>query len=290
VVLARVLLLLAVIVWGWTFVATKVCLEHLDPFSLLGARFLIALPVLRVLMLIRGIRFELGGHRRSLFLASGIFLAHFTLQVTGLMYTSATHTGWIIAITPLVLALLARLVLGERIGRHTVAGIVVATFGILLLVSRGDLRGLDWISSAGDVLVLASAHTWALYTIAIRNPSRSRHPLAVTLAVLLPATVVLVALALVRFDLAVWRALPGEAWFALLFLGVLGTALAHWFWQEGVARIGAARAGTFLYLEPLATTALAVPYLGEPLTMATVAGGSLVLAGVWLSHRRLEPE
>jgi drug/metabolite transporter (DMT)-like permease len=88
----------------------------------------------------------------------------------------------------------------------------------------------------------------------------------------------------------VWRALPGEAWFALLFLGVLGTALAHWFWQEGVARIGAARAGTFLYLEPLATTALAVPYLGEPLTMATVAGGSLVLAGVWLSHRRLEPE
>ena len=62
--------------------------------------------------------------------------------------------------------------------------------------------------------------------------------------------------------------------------------MAHWFWQIGVSKVGAARAGVFLYLEPLATTALAVPYLGEPFGMATLIGGGLVLCGVWIAQSR----
>jgi drug/metabolite transporter (DMT)-like permease len=62
--------------------------------------------------------------------------------------------------------------------------------------------------------------------------------------------------------------------------------LAHWFWQEGVARLGAARAGVFLYLEPLATTGLAVPYLGESFGLFTAVGGAMVLAGVYLAERK----
>ncbi len=65
--------------------------------------------------------------------------------------------------------------------------------------------------------------------------------------------------------------------------------LAHWLWQLGVARIGAARAGLFLYLEPLATTALAVPYLGEPFGWSTGLGGLLVLLGVSLAEHRVDP-
>ena len=73
---------------------------------------------------------------------------------------------------------------------------------------------------------------------------------------------------------------------ALLALSFLGTALAHWFWQEGVARVGATEAGIFLYLEPIATTALAVPYLGEPFGIYTAFGGALILLGVWWAQRR----
>jgi drug/metabolite transporter (DMT)-like permease len=72
---------------------------------------------------------------------------------------------------------------------------------------------------------------------------------------------------------------------ALLYLAIPGQALGHWFWQEGVAQLGAARAGLYLYLEPLATLALAVPLLGEPFGLFTALGGALVLAGVWVGQR-----
>ena len=80
--------------------------------------------------------------------------------------------------------------------------------------------------------------------------------------------------------------LPAEPLFAILFLGVFGLGIAHWFWQEGVGRIGAARAGLFLYIEPLATTALAVPYLHESFGLFTAVGGTLVLAGVYIAERQ----
>jgi drug/metabolite transporter (DMT)-like permease len=72
----------------------------------------------------------------------------------------------------------------------------------------------------------------------------------------------------------------------MLYLGLISLAIAHWFWQEGVARVGAARAGLFLYLEPLATTALAVPLLHEQFGAFAVIGGIMVLGGVYWSQRR----
>jgi len=284
VILARSLLLAAVVIWGWTFVATKICLEYLSPLELLAARFLVALPVLFALVRLKGVGLEFRGAGRSISIGAALFTLHFVVQVTGLESTTATNTGWIIGITPLVMAVAARLVLGERIGRRGVAGIAVATAGIVLLVTRGNPFALEWKGTAGDWLILASAHTWAFYTIAIRDAARKRDPLAVTFAVLLPSTVVVASWVALRSDWRSLPSLPGQAVVALLFLGVLGTAAGQWFWQVGVARLGAARAGTFLYLEPFATTALAVPLLGEPLGATTLAGGLLVLAGVALSQ------
>ncbi len=120
----------------------------------------------------------------------------------------------------------------------------------------------------------------------MRDLARGSSPLAVTASVLTPATIVCTGAIACSSDLSRFARLPAEAVVSLLFLGVLGMAVAHWFWQHGVAAIGAAQAGTFLYLEPLSTTALAVPYLGEPCSAYTIAGGLLVLAGVWLSQRR----
>jgi len=164
-------------------------------------------------------------------------------------------------------------------------GILVATLGILVLISKGHLSNIAWLKSRGDWLILLSAHTWALYTISTRDLSRSRHPLAVTLIVFTPLTVVCLTTMVFTSHLSTFVSLPIPPVLAMLFLGVLGTA-AQWFWQEGVARLGAAKAGVFLYLEPLATTALAVPLLGESYGRFTAFGGVMVLAGVWWAQRR----
>ena len=283
---AQLLLLCAVVIWGWTFVATKICLAYMSPIELLGLRLLIAVPVLVVLAVLRGSVRPLRLPLRPVLLGSMLIGVHFYIQITGLEYTTATNTGWIIAVTPVVLALASHLILGERVSRGLAYGILVATLGIVVLISGGRLTDLGWLGSVGDWLILASAHTWALYTIAVRGLARSENPLVVTIAVLLPATLVSAVILLFVSDGSKFLHLPADALFALLFLGVFGMALAHWFWQIGVARVGAARAGVFLYLEPLATTALAVPYLGEPFGIATLVGGALVLLGVWIARSR----
>lgn len=284
---SRLLLLICVIIWGWTFVATKIALGYVTPVELLGLRFLIGLPILFAVIRIKKVRLEFTptGRRQILF-GSAIITIHFLIQITGLKYTSATNTGWLISVTPLVMAVLSYLVLKERLGAREIAGIAIATAGILLLVSRGDLTSVHWLSSVGDWLVLASAHTWALYTIATRDLSRSSNPVAVIFMVLLPSGILILLYMTFVSDWTTFLHLPLDAVVALLFLGVLGLAMAQWFWLEGVADIGTARAGVYLYLEPVATTALAVPYLGERFTWATAVGGGLVLAGVFWAQRR----
>jgi drug/metabolite transporter (DMT)-like permease len=280
-----VLLALTALIWGSTFVATKVCLRYLSPIELMAFRITLAMPVLWALIKISRVPFSLGRHKGQLGLASLVIAAHFFIQITGIKYTTATNTGWIISLTPLVVAALASIFLRERLTFKIILGIMIATIGIILLISKGRIGQLDWLSSYGDWLVLASAHTWAIYTIMTRDISRTLNPLVVTFVLLLPSA--LISLGYVAF-FSEWQnflVLPSEAIISLLFLAILGTALGHWFWQLGISRIGASRAGIFLYLEPIATTAVAVPYLHESLGIFTLMGGLAVLLGVWISQK-----
>ena len=273
-----------VVIWGWTFVAMKILLEVVNPIELVGLRFGFGLPILFVLVRAKRIPLAFAARDiRPLALGAGLVCFHFLVQPLGVDKTSATNTGWIIAVTPLVLALLSAWLLHERVGRAQVTGIAIASAGIGLLISRGDLTNL-WSGSVGDWLVLSTAFSWALYTIATRDLSRRCSSLAVTLVVFLP--VALGALVYIAFHsgTALFAAFSARAWLALAFLATLGT-LAQWFWQVGVARLGAANAGMFLYLEPLATTALAVPLLGEDFGAFGALGGALVLFGVWWAER-----
>jgi drug/metabolite transporter (DMT)-like permease len=284
--IAWLYLLLCVTIWGWTFVATKLCLKYLDPVELLAVRLVIGVPFLWLVVAAKKIRLTFGSKdRKAILLAAAIIVIHLLIQAFALKYTSATNTGWIIGVTPLVMAVMAFFILKERLSRMAIFGVVIATVGIVLLVSRGNMASLNWFRAGGDWLILISTHTWALYTIVVRNITRAHHPLAVTFAVLIPGTIVMLFYLVIRSDWSRIIAMPLEGYLAMAFLSILGLAVAHWFWQEGVARIGATRSGIFLYLEPLATTALAVPLLGEQFGLLTGAGGLLVLAGVYIAQR-----
>ena len=284
--LPHFLLLFTVIIWGWTFVATKILVAELHPVEIVAARLAIGIPVLGALLLAKRVpvRFT-RADLKALGVGGSIFGVHFVIQAAGLVTTTATNTGWIIAVTPLALAGLSFVALGERIGRQGVAGIAIATAGIVLLVSRGRVADLAWLGSIGDWLILLSTVTWAVYTVATRNLVRRQDPLAVTLGIFAVAGVGVAAVIAFSDDLGRIRALSWQATAALLYLAIPGMAIGQWLWQEGVARLGAARAGLYLYLEPLSTVAAAVPLLGEPFGPVVIAGGGLVLAGVYVGQR-----
>ncbi len=284
--LIRLLLLFTVVLWGSTFVATKILLPYINPAELLGLRMLIGLPILGAVVLIRKAKFNFTRKEwLSLMLGSAVLTAHFLIQITGLKYTTATNTGWIISITPLILAVISYFFLKEVLGKWAIIGIAVATLGVLLLFSKGNFSSIVWLRSTGDWLILVSAHTWAIYTVVIRTVTKTKDPLAVTFAVLLPTFIIMVGYLIWHNQWPAYTSLPMDATISLLVLAVLATALAQWFWQEGVAKIGAAKSGIFLYLEPLSSTALGVAYLNEPFGLFTAIGGLMVLAGVYLAER-----
>jgi drug/metabolite transporter (DMT)-like permease len=281
----RILLLSAVVIWGWTFVATKILVAELNPVEMLAMRLFIGVPVLGVLLLVR--RVPLSFTRADVLpLVSGgmILVCHFVIQIAGLETTTATNTAWLISVSPLAIVLLSFVVLREPVGRSTVAGLAVASAGIVLLVSGGRLTELGWLRSTGDWLILVSAFTWAIYTVATRNLSRRRPALAVTFVIMLVAAAVAAVLVWLWGDLGRVRSLTPRGVAAILYLAIPGLALGQWFWQEGVARLGASRAALYLYLEPIATLALAIPLLHEPFGLAAALGGALVLAGVYLGR------
>jgi drug/metabolite transporter (DMT)-like permease len=285
--LPHILLLAAVIIWGWTFVATKILVAELGPVDIFALRLAIGLPVLGLILLVKRVplRFD-RGDGLPLILGGAVLALHFPMQIAGIVTTTATNSGWIIAVTPLVLGVLSFLFLRERIGWRGAAGIAVATAGILVLVSRGRLGDLDWLESTGDWLVLASAHTWALYTVLTRDLSRRRDPLAVAFGILVFSAIFTAVPFVTTAQLADIRALSPRGLASILYLAIPGTALGQWFWQEGVRRLGATRAGMYLYLEPLATLALAVPLLGEPFDLIVAIGGGMVLVGVYLGEAK----
>ncbi|MBI4887547.1 MAG: DMT family transporter [Acidobacteria bacterium] len=288
--MARILLLSAVIIWGWTFVATKILLAEIGPIEIIALRLAIGLPFLALVVLVRRVPLRFApADARPLLLGGAILTLHFLIQIGGLKTTTATNTGWIVSVSPLALAVLSFVFLRERIGWRGVGGIAIATAGIVLLVSRGRLTDLRWLQRTGDWLELASAHTWAFYTVATRDLARRRDPLAVAFAILLIAAALTAVIVAATGDTAGVRSLSPRGLAALLYLAIPGLALGQWFWQEGVRTLGAAGAGFYLYLEPIATLTLAVPLLGEPFSLFVVFGGGLVLTGVYIGQSKPSP-
>ena len=121
--LPRVLLLSAVVIWGWTFVATKILLAELGPIEIFALRLAIGAPFLGGVLLVKRVPLRFArGDAQPLFLGGATFTLHFLVQIAGLVTTTAINAGWIISVSPLALAVLSFLFLRERIGWSGVAG------------------------------------------------------------------------------------------------------------------------------------------------------------------------
>ncbi len=277
-----------VVFWGGSFVASKQALVELSPTSLLFARSALGA------LLVTGAAIARRQWRplRRADAAQGIRLCVFgilltqLLQAYALRQSSAATTSWLVALGPIVTALLAWRLLGERLGAKWI-GTIVAFGGAVLVVSGGSSieTVLRLPSTRGDALTLISTLSWAFYTIAGRG-FVGRYPALVTVAHLL----VIAAIAYLPLFLLAggWREfapLSSVGWVCILYLGVLCSGLSLVLWQAALERTSANEVSALLYLEPLVTQALAWAMLGEPVTAAALSGGAAILLGVYLVSR-----
>jgi drug/metabolite transporter (DMT)-like permease len=281
--------LFSVIVWGGSFIATKVAIAEISPATLIWVRFAMGLVVLAATALARR---ELvpAGRRELLYFALLGFLGvtfHQWLQATGLKTAHASTTGWIVASIPIFMALLGRAFLGETLGMHRWTGIALAALGVMLVIGKGSLSALFSGRSAvaGDYLVLASAPNWAIFSVVSRGGLKRHAAACMMFYVVALGWAFTTPLLLAGPGLGELSALTPRGWIAVLFLGVICSGFAYVFWYDALKRLPAARVGALIYLEPLVAVVVARLVLGEPILPAALAGGALILGGVWLVNR-----
>jgi drug/metabolite transporter (DMT)-like permease len=280
----------AVLVWGASFIATKIAVRETDPITVICLRFGIGVLVLFAAVAVRG-EFCLPGRKDLVqFLAIGTLgiTMHQWLQVTGLVTARASTTAWIITATPLTMAIVGWIVLREHLGWRTWAGIAVGAAGVLLVVSRGDWTSLaaGSFGSMGDLLVSISTITWALFSVYSRKMLQ-RHAAAPMMLYVMAGGWLMAAVPWVLSGgVAEVSRLTSSGWTAIVFLGVLCSGLAYVYWYDALRVLPTARVGSLLYLEPLVTMVVAAILLGEPITIVTIVGGIVIIGGVRIATLR----
>ena len=279
--LAFLALVGATAIWGSTFAVTKSVLDEAEPFFVAVARLAIALAVVWPLLAWR----ESGSalqpfHPR--FIALGLLgvAGNIGVQTVGLAYTGAADAALIIALTPLPIAVLAAMFLGERLGGRKLTGIAVSIGGVVLITGvGGEVSGAALL---GDLLIVASTLTWAGYTLLGKRLAPSYSAGVVTTASIAWGLVLLLPPAVGE---AIARPAPELSLLGvptLVYLGLAPSGAPFLLWNYALNGIGASVAGAFLNLIPVFGVAFAL-VAGESLSLVQVAGGAAVGFGVWLA-------
>lgn len=274
--------------FGGTWVAGAVAVDAAEPFTIAAVRFGIASVLLYAWT--RLAKRPLSPLTRSDWpMVAGLGLTAVAgynwLFLTGLTLAPASDGAIIVpGLAPVFTAVLAGIVLRERLGLRGMAGLGVAAVGLYLVVAPAG--GTNDQRLLGDALFVAGAALWGVYSVLARIASRRFNAVSATLYGTALGTLILIPPALLEGGAASLVQAPPEALIGIAYLAVFGTVAAFVLLNLGVARIGAARASAFALLVPVVGVLSSVALLDETLGPTTLLGGLIVLIGLWLIEHR----
>ena len=250
--LGHIAALLTILIWGTTFVSTKVLLQDFTPVTVLFTRFVIGYAFLWCLKP-RWMPFS-GWKKEFLFAGAGLtgVTLYFLLENIALTYTLASNVGIIVAVVPFFTALLAHfLIKGERFTPRFFLGFVAAFSGIFLIMANGAF--VLELNPAGDLLALGAAFVWAVYSILMKkigvNTSNmvtcTRRIFFYGIVMMVPALFLLP----VNFDWDLFIRPVNAA--NLLYLGFFASALCFLAWSRVVEVLGAVKSSVYIYMVPV---------------------------------------
>lgn len=281
-------LLITMVFWGGTWVAARYAVLEAPPLAVAVWRFLIASIALLALVVLRHGSLPRPTRHEWLLVAglglTGVFLYNLCF-LFGVQRLAAGQAALVVALNPVMVTLAAAWLAHEHLTRRKALGSAVALVGCLTVIGHGSpLAPFRGELGFAEILIVGCAVFWAAYTLIGRRATKTLSPLVATAygAAIGFAMLLATALAVQPADLV--PAYSPLVWGCILFLALLGTALSFTWFNEAVARIGAARASIFINLVPVAAVLQGAWLLDERLGASVLIGGALVLAGVALTQ------
>ncbi|WP_320169275.1 EamA family transporter [Maridesulfovibrio sp.] len=279
----------SVIFWGGTWIAGRTLAGHLTPYSAAFLRFLFA-TVFMFFLVCRGTGHKPRCSRKDIlplaFLGfTGVFLYNI-LFFSGLKTVPVGRAALIIAATPSFIALGSALIFKEKFPPGKAVGFVLALLGVSTIIGHGNpVSILTEGANFGDLCIIGCALSWGTYSLAGKPVLRRVSALESVYWSCLFGTFMLIGPAL-------YHGLINEAmnasfvdYICVLYLALLGTGLSFSWYFSAIREIGPSKTGIFINLVPVVAIFLGVVMLGEQVDMFLVIGGTLTIAGVWLTNR-----
>ncbi|MCP4718534.1 MAG: EamA family transporter [Desulfobacteraceae bacterium] len=281
-------LFLTAFLWGGTFIAGKGIAGNVDPYSAAFLRFAIA--SLFLIFLTRKTQGCLPGINRGqainiLFLGlTGIF-AYNILFFTGLSMINANRASLIIATNPIFISLFSVLLFKDKLSLLKIAGLGLSVTGALLVISSGNISIVFKSGiGKGELAIFGCVISWVSYSLMGKPLMKSLSPMAAVCYSSIAGTMMLFFPALAH---GLFSNIPSYGfmdWANLFYLGFFGTVLGFFWYYEGIQKIGPMKAGVFINFVPVSAIILSYFILNEPVTKEILAGGFLVIAGVYLTN------
>lgn len=283
------------VLWGSNHVAARAIHEALPLPALIFWRWGLALLALLPIALPGLVRERavIRRHARQIAVLGTVGVGLFSICLyAGAYYSLALEVGLLNATTPIWVLLMAAAAGVARPGRGQVAGVAIALGGVLLVLLGANIVHLSGLHfSSGNLFALMAAVLFAWYTYRLGQKPLPLSALSLTVLTALSGFLLVFAPLYAGFlltggtDPLTGPDRPLPASLAVLYIALGPTLFGNLFWIYGASRLGAAKAGPFLYLSPLAALLLSTTLLGETLTLWQVAGGAAILFGLWLSSR-----
>lgn len=278
---------ITILIWGTTFISTKILLEVFTPIEILFIRFAIGYLILwcscpHRLTTVRKTQemyFAFAG-------LCGVTL-YYLFENIALTYTLASNVGVIISIAPFFTAIFSHLFLydGHFTSRFFI-GFFIAIAGIYI-ISFGNQTNLH-INPLGDILAVIAAVIWSIYSVITKKISEfgyniiqtTRRTFVYGLICMIPA------LFLIGFDVEISQLFDIKIALNLLFLGIGASALCFVTWNFAVKSLGSVKTSVYIYMVPVITAVTSSIVLHEKMGLKTVFGIVLTLIGLFLSENR----
>lgn len=278
---------ITILIWGTTFISTKVLLDTFTPIEILFIRFFIGYLAL---WLVLPRKLKLDDRRQEwYFLFAGLcgVTLYYLFENIALTFTLASNVGVIISIAPFFTSIFGCLFLhGERPGARFFAGFALAMAGICL-ISFGSEASLS-INPLGDLLAVGAAIIWAVYSTLTKKISGFGYPTILTTrrTFFYGILFMVPVLSLMGFQVGTSEIADLTNLLNLVYLGLGASALCFVTWNLAVRTLGAVKTSVYIYMVPVITTVFSAAILHENITPVTICGIVLTLAGLFLSEKR----
>lgn len=281
--------LVTIMIWGTTFISTKILLADFTPIEILFFRFLLGLLVLIV---IYPKRLKIKDKKQEIiFAAAGLcgICLYYLLENIALTYTMASNVGVIISVAPFFTAVLSHVFLKteEKLKVQFFVGFLIAMIGICLISFNGKDLELNRI---GDILAVAAAFVWAVYSLLTRKISNyGWNTIGITRKIFTYGILFMLPFLYVfDFKLDLQKVIKPKYALNLIYLGLGASALCFVTWNYAVGVLGTVKTSVYIYIVPVITVVTSVIVLKEEITWIAAIGIGLTLIGLFLSESKLK--